>query len=268
MFVVGVTGGIGSGKTAASDGFRQLGVTVVDADVVARQVVEPGTQALARIAEHFGAEILQPDGALDRSALRTLIFQDPAAKQWLEACLHPAIRAEIEGQLRQAPGPYSVLVSPLLVETDQRRLCDRLLVVDVPEELQIQRTVIRDNNDAEQVRRIMASQASRSQRLAAADDVIYNTGTREALALQVRELHQRYLGLANSTGAKPSASPPTVACPGCGTATPWSAENPSRPFCSERCRNQDFIGWANETHTIPGDSDFDDLLSGDLPPRA
>lgn len=195
-FVVGVTGGIGSGKTAVTDRFRALGIDIVDADLASRTVVEPGNDALAAIAAHFGADILLPDGALDRAALRRIVFQDPAAKQWLEQLLHPLIGAEIRRQLERATSAYVVFVSPLLVETSQRNFCDRILVVDVPEGVQLQRTMVRDNNDAEQVKRIIASQASRAQRLELADDVIENTGSLEQLHASVAALHERYLQLA------------------------------------------------------------------------
>lgn len=197
MFIVGLTGGIGSGKTAVSRRFEALGITVVDADVVAREVVEPGTPALAQIREHFGAEVLLPDGQLDRAALRRIVFSDPEAKRWLEALLHPLIGSETLRQLDSAPGPYVLLASPLLVESGQTSICNRVLVVDVPEAVQLQRTMQRDTNDVEQVRRIIASQATREQRLAAADDVIDNSGAEAALDAQVAALHQQYLELAD-----------------------------------------------------------------------
>lgn len=198
MFVVGVTGGIGSGKTAATNCFQALGIEIVDADVASRVVVEPGTDALRQIAEHFGSLILQTDGTLDRAALRKIIFAEPDAKQWLEHLLHPLIGREIHRQLQSAASPYVILVSPLLVEARQNLFCNRILVVDVPEDTQLQRTVIRDNNDPEQVRRIIASQASRAQRLRQADDILENTGSLEQLRTQVEDLHQRYLKLAQA----------------------------------------------------------------------
>lgn len=200
MFIVGLTGGIGSGKTAVSRRFEALGITVVDADVVAREVVEPGTPALAQIRAHFGAEVLLPDGQLDRAALRRIVFSDPEAKRWLEALLHPLIGSETLRQLDSAPGPYVLLASPLLVESGQTSICSRVLVVDVPEAVQLQRTMQRDTNDVEQVRRIIASQATREQRLAAADDVIDNSGAEAALDAQVAALHQQYLELADGAG--------------------------------------------------------------------
>ncbi len=196
MFVVGITGGIGSGKTAVTNYFADLGITIVDADIASRVVVEPGRPALAAIAEHFGTDLLLPDGTLNRPAMRREIFSDPEKKRWLESLLHPAINAEVHRQLEEATSPYAIFVSPLLVEGTHGSLCDRVLVVDVPEELQLQRTMARDNNDAEQVKRIIASQATRAQRLARADDVIENTSTLDALRAQVEALHARYLQLA------------------------------------------------------------------------
>jgi len=199
MFVVGLTGGIGSGKTAATDCFKSLGITIVDADIASRVVVEPGREALNRIAEHFGNDFLQADGGLDRAQLRSKIFADPEAKTWLETLLHPLIAQEIQQGLARAESPYAIFVSPLLVESNQRAMCDRLLVIDVPEQLQVQRTTQRDNNDAEQVQRIIASQASRQQRLQQATEVIENTGALADLQQQVKTLHQQYLQLADAS---------------------------------------------------------------------
>jgi len=196
MFVVGVTGGIGSGKTAVTNAFAALGINIVDADLASRVVVEPGTPALTEIARHFGAEILLQDGKLDRAALRRLIFSDPGQKRWLEQLLHPLIGAEIRRQIAASSSAYTIFVSPLLIEAGQRQFCDRILVVDVPESLQLQRTMTRDNNDADQVKRIMASQASRAQRLERADDVLENTGTLAELDARIAQLHNHYLQLA------------------------------------------------------------------------
>lgn len=198
MLVVGVTGGIGSGKTAVTNLFAELGITIVDADIAARIVVEPGRPALAAIAERFGPSMLQADGTLNRAAMRTRIFSNPDDKRWLEQLTHPRIGEEIAHQLHTATSPYVILVSPLLIEGEQHKFCDRILVVDVPEEMQLQRTVQRDNNDADQVRRIIASQASRTQRLERADDVIENTGTLEELRERVMALHDQYLKLASA----------------------------------------------------------------------
>lgn len=196
MFVVGVTGGIGSGKTAVTTLFAEFGITVVDADLASRTVVKPGSPALAAIAEHFGPAMLMTDGTLDRAAMRTRIFSNADDKLWLEQLLHPRISEEIKTQLREAQSPYVILVSPLLIEGDQHTYCQRILVVDVPEEMQLQRTIARDNNEAEQVKRIIASQASRQQRLQRADDVIENTGSLAALRERVTALHQSYLARA------------------------------------------------------------------------
>ena len=196
MFVVGLTGGIGSGKTAASDHFKTLGIEIVDSDVASRIVVEPDTPALKAIAEHFGPDILSSDQSLNRAKLREKIFTNPDEKQWLENLLHPLIRQEITHGLQTASSPYVIFVSPLLVESGQETLCDRLLVIDVPEEIQLERTIQRDSNEAEQVKRIIASQASRNDRLAKATDVIENTAGLAQLQQQVEKLHQQYLTLA------------------------------------------------------------------------
>jgi dephospho-CoA kinase len=193
--VIGITGGIGSGKTAATDAFAALGITIVDADLVSRQVVQPGQPALAAIARHFGQSALQADGSLDRRALREIIFRDPAAKQWLEALLHPLIRQEIVTQLQQSSSPYTLLSSPLLLETDQQTLCSRVLIIDAPEALQLERTMTRDNNSVDTVKAIMASQFSRQQRLDHADDIIVNDGDLTALLSAVHAMHETYLEL-------------------------------------------------------------------------
>ena len=201
MLVVGLTGGIGSGKTAASDHFGHLGIEIVDADIASRVVVEPGKPALEKIAEHFGESILLADRSLDRAALRKTIFANPDEKKWLETLLHPLIAEEITRGLASAKSPYVIFVSPLLIESDQKSFCNRLLVIDVPEQVQLQRTTQRDNNDEAQVKRIIASQASRQQRLDLADDVIENTAGLEQLFSAVEKMHQHYLQLATDTPA-------------------------------------------------------------------
>lgn len=198
MFTVGLTGGIGSGKSTIAARFRDLGIVTVDADEVARQVVEPGTDALARIAAHFGPAVLLPDGHLDRAALRERVFAEARERQWLEALLHPLIRQEILRQLREASSPYAILVSPLLVESGQNRLVDRVLVIQVPPEVQVERTMQRDGNSRQQVARIMAAQMSAEDRLAAADDVIDNSGPADSVVGQVERLHRKYLSLAGA----------------------------------------------------------------------
>ena len=201
-WVVGLTGGIGSGKSAVSDRFVALTVKVVDADVASRVVVESGQPALAAIAEHFGARLLTPQGALDRAELRKMVFADETQRRWLEALLHPLINEYIRTELAAARSPYAILAHPLLVETGQSRICDRVLVVDVPEELQISRTMDRDTNSEEQVRAIMAAQATREDRLAAADDVICNDKDLAHLDAEVRRLHEAYLDLASKAGTR------------------------------------------------------------------
>lgn len=197
-YIIGLTGGIGSGKTAVSDRFADLGISIIDADIASRTVVEPGKPALAKIQQQFGEQILLSDGSLDRAALRQEIFAKPESKQWLEKLLHPLIGEEIFNGLINAPGPYAILVSPLLVEAGQDVLCQRICVVDVPEALQLERTMARDDNDAEQVKAIMASQASRQQRLEKASDIIENWHGFEQLDLRVAELHQAYQDLAEA----------------------------------------------------------------------
>lgn len=191
--IIGITGGIGSGKTAVTDRFAARGITVVDADLAARRVVEPGSPALAAIAGHFGQAVITADGELDRAALRKIVFAQPAERQWLEALTHPLIGEDIRARLANASSPYAILASPLLLEGQQKQLVDLVVVVDVPEEMQLARTIARDSNDAEQVKRIMAAQLSRQQRLAQADIVIDNSRGLEDLDLVVEELHREFL---------------------------------------------------------------------------
>lgn len=201
-FVVGLTGGIGSGKSAVSDRFAALGIKIVDADIASRVVVEPGKPALQAIAEHFGPELITAEGALDRTALRHKVFADDAERDWLQQLLHPLINAHISEQLASADSAYAILAHPILIETGQTRICNRVLVVDVPESLQIERTMSRDSNTEEQVRNIMAAQASREERLAAADDVIANDQDLEHLDREVARLHAEYLAAAQAEGAR------------------------------------------------------------------
>jgi len=191
--VIGITGGIGSGKSAVTELFEQRGITVVDADLVARLVVEPGKPALAAIADHFGAGILQDDGALDRAALRSRVFADDTERHWLEHLAHPLIGREILEQINASGSPYTILSSPLLLDTRQKALVDCVVVVDVPEDLQLQRTMQRDRNDEAQVKRIMAAQMGRGDRLVRADIVIDNSRSLEELGSQVEELHKEFL---------------------------------------------------------------------------
>lgn len=191
--IIGLTGGIGSGKSAASEVFISLGVPLVDADIVAREVVEPGEPALAAIAEHFGQQVIDSSGALDRAALRSIVFDAPEQRQWLEQLLHPLIRQRIIDQLAAATKPhgYAILASPLLLETDQHKLVDQVVVVDIPEQQQLARTAKRDGNSEQQVAKIMAAQLSREQRLQRADHLLDNSASLEHLAEQVSSLHRK-----------------------------------------------------------------------------
>ena len=191
--VVGITGGIGSGKTAVTDHFARLGITIVDADLAARVIMEPGRPALTAVTEHFGENILLPDGNLDRAALRSVVFADPQQRHWLERLTHPLIAEEIAVQLKAASSAYVMFASPLLLETAQRDFCDYILLVDVPESVQLSRTMARDNNDEARVRRIMAAQMDRQERRSRADEIIDNSGTLQELQDKVQALHQQLL---------------------------------------------------------------------------
>lgn len=193
--VIGLTGGIGSGKSTVARQFGSFGVHWVDADDVAREVVEPGTPALAAIAEHFGKNILTDGGALDRASLRQIVFEQPEQRAWLEGLLHPIIREELIRQLHPSDYalPYVLLVSPLLLETDQHQLVERVLVVDVPVDVQIERTMARDTNSREQIERIIAAQMPRGQRLAQADVLIDNSQPSDRVLAEVRALHEAFI---------------------------------------------------------------------------
>ncbi|CAM3792208.1 dephospho-CoA kinase [Rheinheimera salexigens] len=196
QYIVGLTGGIGCGKTTVTNLFSDLGVQHVDADVIARDVVKPGTACLAAIAEQFGPSMLLADGSLNRPALRQHIFTDATAKTWLEQLLHPAIRQQLLTYLAACSSDYVLLVAPLLLENNLQLYCHRVLVIDLPEALQLSRTLARDQVSEQQVAAIMAAQLSREDRLAQADDVIVNDSTLEQLLPQVQLLHKRYLQLA------------------------------------------------------------------------
>jgi dephospho-CoA kinase len=201
-FVVGLTGGIGSGKSAAADEFARLGAAVVDTDEIAHELTGAGGAAMPHIRSLFGEAFVAPTGAMDREAMRRRVFSDPPARQALERLLHPMIRAESERRIAAATVPYVVHVVPLLVESgDYRERVDRVLVVDVPEDLQVQRVGARSGLSAAEVRAIMSSQASRERRLAAADDVIDNAGDLAALHAQTAALHAKYLALAKDAKA-------------------------------------------------------------------
>lgn len=201
-FVVGLTGGIASGKSAVTARFEALGVTVADADLAARAVVASGSPALAMIAERFGATMLLDDGTLDRARLRAHVFADVAERKALEAITHPAIRELLREQCEQAPGPYAMAAIPLLTEAGGRAAypwLDRVLVVDAPEALQLARLMQRDGIDATLAGQMISAQASREARLALADDVVANDGLPEALQAHVERLHAMYMGMATAT---------------------------------------------------------------------
>ncbi len=197
QFVVGLTGGIGSGKSAAADEFARLGATVVDTDAIARELTEAGGAALPEIRSVFGEAFITARGAMDRDAMRKRVFSDPAAKTTLEQLLHPMIRAEADRRIAAAEGPYVVYVVPLLIESGgQRDRVQRVLVVDVPEAVQVERVRARSGLSEKEIRSIIAQQAPRAARLAAADDVIENSGTLGALHRQVAMLDARYRKMA------------------------------------------------------------------------
>ncbi|MEQ8204736.1 MAG: dephospho-CoA kinase [Woeseia sp.] len=191
-FRIGLTGGIASGKSLIADYFHDLGVPVIDTDVIARELVAPGNPALNEIRRTFGDSVIAEDGGLDRAALRTIVFADDSARRKLEAILHPLIRSETMRQSASAGGTYQIIVVPLLAESPMRDNMDRILVVDVPKAVQLERLLKRDTESPAQAERIIAAQASREERLAIADDVINNDGSLEFARQQVEALHQRY----------------------------------------------------------------------------
>jgi dephospho-CoA kinase len=194
MLVIGLTGGIGCGKSTVAKLFAAKGVPILDADVIARELVEPNQPAFEAIKQHFGAAILR-DGGLDRARLREIVFSNPEEKRWLENLLHPMVYSEISRRIATLSAPYSIVVIPLLLETGRRHLVDRLLVVDCPEDMQRHRVKLRDGLEDTQIEKIMASQISRSKRLEAADDVIENTADEATLSDRIEHLHQLYLAL-------------------------------------------------------------------------
>ena len=197
VFVVGLTGGIGSGKSAATAIFANLGIDIVDADEVARDVVEVGSEGLRQITEHFGETILLEDGNLNRAALREKVFSTDAEKRWLNALLHPLIRSRMQQLISESTSAYCILSVPLLVENKLAEMCNHVVVVDCPEALQLERALKRDGSSAQTIKSIMASQASRTERVSAADDVLNNSTTLDALASQVSALHKKLLSLAS-----------------------------------------------------------------------
>ncbi|OZI14001.1 dephospho-CoA kinase [Sodalis-like symbiont of Philaenus spumarius] len=198
QYIVALTGGIGSGKSTVANAFAALGVPLVDADVIAREIVQPESPARRAIVQRFGQAMLSADGALDRAALRACIFSDPAKTTWLNGLLQPLIQLKTEQQLRSARAQYVLWVVPLLIENNLQQRANRVLVVDVDRERQIARTINRDGVSREQVENILAAQASRPRRLACADDILDNSGRPEEITDSVATLHQRYLALAVS----------------------------------------------------------------------
>lgn len=196
VFRVALTGGIASGKSTVADMFGDLGAVLIDTDIIAREVVLPGTPGLQDIVDSFGAGMLDGDGMLDRPAMRRLVFADDSKRQQLEAILHPKIRRETERQMQTHGGPYQIVIVPLLVESPLKSLVDRIVVVDCSEEVQLERLLARDTGTEVQARRMMEAQASREERLALADDVIANDADIAETRMQVAALHARYLSLA------------------------------------------------------------------------
>ena len=194
-WVLGLTGGIGSGKSAVSAMFEEFGIQVVDADIVAREVVEPGSLGLKKITEHFGDEILTSNGSLDRAKLRAIIFADESQKQWLNNLLHPLIRESMLAQLQQATSQYVILVAPLLFENGLDQFCDHTLLIDVPVEVQITRTTARDNISVELAKQIIASQMPRADKQQKATDTLDNNRLLSEVKIDVQKLHEKYLTL-------------------------------------------------------------------------
>jgi dephospho-CoA kinase len=196
MFRIGLTGGIASGKSTVADLFAARGATVIDTDVIAREIVEPGSPVLDRLVDALGSEILDRDRSLDRAGLRQRMFADPDVRRRVESILHPAILTELNRRSESSPGPYQVLVIPLLVEGERAGLVDRVLVVDCPEALQIERLMRRDGESYASAERMLAAQASRDARRGAADDLIVNDGPPGELADQVAILDRKYREMA------------------------------------------------------------------------
>ena len=196
--ILGLTGGIGTGKSSVAAEFKNLGICIVNADEGSRAVVEPGKPALSKIASQFGDQIILSDGSLDRAALREIIFNNANKKQWLEELLHPIIRDWIVEHLNDSDSPYVILESPLLLETDQHELVDITLLIDLPMELQLERAGARDANNSKQIQRIIDSQMSREQKISKADWIFDNSGEKAMISLRVNQLHEKFLLLAQS----------------------------------------------------------------------
>ncbi|MGL5292107.1 MAG: dephospho-CoA kinase [Vibrionaceae bacterium] len=197
-FTIGLTGGIGSGKSTVSAIFAQLGIEIIDADIIARRLVMPGMPALQAIVNQFGHSILEEDGSLNRAALRSIIFSEPQQKEWLNSLLHPLIHQSIAEEIAAATSPYCLLVAPLLIENGLHHLCQRILVIDVAPKTQIERTALRDKVPAEQVSAIIAAQLSREVRLSYAHDVVKNEDNTVSLYIQIKDLHAKYLTLSKN----------------------------------------------------------------------
>ena len=195
MLTIGLTGGIGSGKSTVAKFFAELGIEIIDTDLLAREVVAPGTEGLKEIVAHFGKSVLTAEQTLDRKKIRDLIFQDPLQRKWLEELLHPLIRQKVKERVTQAQSAYCIVAIPLLVESKPNPVIQRVLVVDSPEEQQVVRAHARDNLPLTQIAAIMKTQATRQARLAKADDVIINDKDLAHLKQQVLQLHQKYLTL-------------------------------------------------------------------------
>lgn len=196
--VIGLTGGIGSGKTTVANMFAENGVPLIDMDEIAHAIVEPGSEALQAVVDQFGQEVLQNDGSLDRKQLRQLVFRNSDKRQQLEAILHPRIRQQARQELDEITAPYCIMVIPLLFESKQNDLIQRVLLVDTTMELQIQRTMLRDKSPRSDVEKIIRSQASRETKLSGADDIILNVGDESELTSQVKRLHEQYLKMSKS----------------------------------------------------------------------
>ena len=197
---IGLTGGIGSGKSVVAQSFAELGVPVVDADVITRELVKPGKPALEAIKAQLGSQFISADGSLDRAQLREHVFVSTTARKTLEAILHPLVHNAIEEETGKLKSPYCIIVIPLLIEAGQQSLVDRILVVDAPEKTCIERVVSRDHTTADAVKRILSTQLDRKARLSYGDDVVTNEGDLDSVADQVSRLHQRYLALATQQG--------------------------------------------------------------------
>ena len=198
MYVIGLTGGIGSGKSTVAATFANLGAGVIDTDAISREITQPGLPATKAIEKHFGNQVINPDGTLDRNAIKQHIFNDPDERNWLEELLHPLIKAELKRQIDELETPYCIAVIPLLFEVEFYESINRILVIDVTEETQIERTMKRDGVSREVVIKILQAQAKRKDRIARAHDIIINDGSTEDVIAQVEQLHHKYLKLAAS----------------------------------------------------------------------